>query len=120
MNTIHVIAPYKHLGMWVFDDPRFGLDKEPFVGGTDRMIDRAVAAIPAAEEGFVMVFSETPFPGHGLRLEWRRAESGGDWYYSPQMDMEGWLCPALLKYFPQAPKALYVQLRPKPAPSSPA
>ena len=22
MNTINVIAPYKHLGMWVFDDPR--------------------------------------------------------------------------------------------------
>jgi len=21
MNAINVIAPYKHLGMWVFDDP---------------------------------------------------------------------------------------------------
>ena len=24
MNAINVIAPYKHLGMWVFDDPRAG------------------------------------------------------------------------------------------------
>ncbi len=22
MNTINIIAPYKYLGMWVFDDPR--------------------------------------------------------------------------------------------------
>ena len=31
-------------GMWVFDDERVGLDKEPFVAGADTMIDTAVAA----------------------------------------------------------------------------
>ena len=35
MNTINVIAPYKHLDMWVFDDPRVGLSQ-----GADAMIDR--------------------------------------------------------------------------------
>jgi hypothetical protein len=25
MNAINVIAPYKHHGQWVFDDPRVGL-----------------------------------------------------------------------------------------------
>jgi hypothetical protein len=30
----------------VFDDPRVGLDKEPFVSGADSMIDRLVAGIP--------------------------------------------------------------------------
>jgi hypothetical protein len=40
MNAINVIAPYKHLGMRVFDDPRVGLDKEPFVAGADAMMDR--------------------------------------------------------------------------------
>jgi hypothetical protein len=25
MNAINVIAPYKHQGQWVFDDPRVGL-----------------------------------------------------------------------------------------------
>ncbi len=34
-NVINVIAPDKHLGMWVFDDPRVGLVQEPFVGGSD-------------------------------------------------------------------------------------
>src|SRR6266496_3392882 len=104
MNAINVIAPYKHLGMWVFDDPRVGLVQEPFVSGADTMIDRVVAEIPNAESGFVMLFSSSPFPGSQIRLEWHRADSGGNWYYSPQLDLEGWLCPALLRYFEQAPR----------------
>src|SRR4249919_3679921 len=52
MNAINVIAPYKSLGMWVFDDPRVGLVQEPFVSGADSMIDRVVADIPDAVHGF--------------------------------------------------------------------
>ena len=52
MNAINVIAPYKHHGMWVFDDPRVGLVQEPFVAGADTMIDRVVADIPNANKGF--------------------------------------------------------------------
>jgi hypothetical protein len=115
VNAINVIAPYKHLGMWVFDDPRVGLCREPFVSGADSMIDRAVADIPRAENGFVMLFAETAFPGHQLRLEWRRQDGGGNWYFSPELNMEGWLCAALLKYFTAAPKDLYVQVKPRPA-----
>ena len=37
MNAINIIAPYRHLDMWVFDDPRVGLSAEPFVGGADTM-----------------------------------------------------------------------------------
>jgi hypothetical protein len=33
MNAINVISPYKHHGMWVFDDARVGLVQEPFVSG---------------------------------------------------------------------------------------
>jgi hypothetical protein len=39
MNTINVSAPYKHLGMWVFDDPHVGLNQEPCLGRCT-MIDR--------------------------------------------------------------------------------
>jgi hypothetical protein len=97
MNTINVIAPYKSLGMWVFDDPRVGLVQEPFVSGADSMIDRVVADIPDAVHGFTLIFSGTPFPGHQYRMDWRRGESGGNWYYAEALDMEGWLCPALLR-----------------------
>ena len=111
MNSINVIAPYKHHGMWVFDDPRVGLLQEPFVSGADTMIDRVVADLPDAERGFTLVFSATPVPGHQYRLDWRRAEGGGNWYYAEQLGMEGWLCPALLRYFSEPPKELYVQIR---------
>src|ERR1700757_5072571 len=63
MNAINVISPYKHHGMWVFDDSRVGLVQEPFVSGTDTWIDRVVADIPNAENGFTLIFSSTPFPG---------------------------------------------------------
>jgi hypothetical protein len=102
MNAINVIAPYKWHGMWVFDDPRVGLVQEPFVAGADTMIDRVVADIPDAEHGFTLIFSTTPFPGYQHQLAWRREEGGGNWYHSAQLDLEGWLCPALLRYFSEA------------------
>ena len=114
MNSIGIIAPYKYEGMWVFDDPAVNLTREPFVAGIDKMIVRLVAHIPKAEQGFRLLFSATPFPGHNVKLEWRREESGGNWYYCPQFDMEGWLCPALFKYFEVAPKDLYGQAEAKP------
>jgi len=53
MNAINVIAPYKHHGQWVFDDPRAGLSQEPFVAGADTWIDRVVADIPDAERASI-------------------------------------------------------------------
>ena len=110
MNALFVIAPYKYEGLWVFDDPAVGLSKEPFIAGIDTMIDKVVADIPRAERGFRAIFSATPFPGHNFKLEWRRGESGGNWYYSNQFKMEGWFCPALLRYFPSAPREIYVKV----------
>lgn len=111
MNEIHVISPYKHHGTWVFDDSRVGLVQEPFVSGADTWMDRVVADIPNAEKGFTLMFSSAPFPGHQYRLDWRRAEDGGNWYYSADLEMEGWLCPALFRYFSEAPASLYAQVK---------
>jgi len=113
MNALLIIAPYKYQGSWVFDDPAVGLSREPFIAGIDTMIDKAVADIPNAEKGFRAIFSAAPFPGANWKLDWRREESGGNWYYSDQFKMEGWLCPALLKYFPTAPREIYVKIEPK-------
>jgi len=110
MNALLVIAPYKYQGAWVFDDPAVGLSREPFIAGIDTMIDKAVVDIPNAEKGFRAIVSASPFPGADLKLEWRREESGGNWYYSDRFNMEGWLCPALLKYFLTAPRQIYVQV----------
>lgn len=45
------------------------------------------------------------FPG-SLSIGPRHA----NWYFSPDLDAEGWLCPALLKY-----SVLYAQFKPKAA-----
>lgn len=111
MNSILVIHPYKYEQMWVFDDQKVGLLQEPFVAGADQIIDRMVVEIPDAEAGFSLLFSATPFPGYQLKFEWRRQEYGGNWYYCAALDLEGWLCPALFKYFDQAPQEFYAQAK---------
>lgn len=112
MNAINVISPYKHFGMWVFDDARVGLQQEPFVAGADIMIECLVADIPDAANGFVLIFSGTSFPGYQHRLDWLRTDDdGGNWYRWEEFKIEGWLCPALFKYFEEPPKHIYVQAK---------
>jgi hypothetical protein len=116
MNSLMVIRPYKYDGQWAFDDPAVGLVREPFVAGADAIIDRLVEGLPDPERGFVLVFSAQPFPGHQAYFEWRREEFGGNWYYSPGHGLEGWLCPALFKYFDRAPQRIYAQAKPRAVP----
>ena len=112
-NSIMVIKPYYWEGLWVFDDDRVGLHKEPFVGGADTLIDVAVERkdITNAKDGFLLLFSATPFPGADFQLEWVREDRGGNIYVWRQEDIEGWLCPALFEYFDRAPTEIHVQLK---------
>lgn len=113
MNAIIAIHPYKCGALWVFDDEAVGLRQEPFIAGADTVIDHLVRDIPDAENGFTILFSSRPFPGYQVEFDWRREEMGGNWYYSADHDMEGWLCPALFRYFHTAPKKIYAQFRAK-------
>ena len=113
MNSIVVIHPYKFEDLWVFDDERVGLVQEPFVSGADIIIDKMVEAIPNASNGVSILFSATRFPGSQFEFVWKRAEMGGNWYYSSEFEMEGWLCPALFRYFDNAPERIYAQVKPK-------
>jgi hypothetical protein len=114
MNSLFVIAPYDYEGLWVFDDDRVGLEQEPFVGGADTMIDALVADIPDAKQGFRIVFSASAFPGYTQKFEWVRPELSGNVYRSAELEMEGWLCPALFKYFENAPQEIYLKVEAKP------
>jgi hypothetical protein len=113
MNFLLVIHPYKHDGVWVFDDPAVGLVKEPFVAGADVILDKLTAHIPNAAAGVTVLFSANPFPGAKYEFHWRREEFGGHWYADPASGLEGWLCPALFKYFDKAPDRIYAEVRPK-------
>lgn len=111
-NSILVIAPYRYNGTWVFDDERFGLVREPFVGGVPEMIDVLVADIPDAADGFRMTFSARPFPDYDKKLTWLRGDGDGNYYRLDDPPMEGWICPALFKYYDRAPPELYVKADP--------
>jgi len=118
MNSIMIIKPYFD-GTWVFDDESVGLIKQPFVCGVPVLIDYLVQDIPDAKDGFNMYFSGQEFPGYQAMCV-RKVESGsecGGTTYSIQIEdkesgvfeLEGWLCPALFKYFDEAPEKLYVK-----------
>lgn len=107
-NVITIIEPYWFHDTWVFDDPSVGLDKEPFVSGIPEMIDELVRDIPGARGGFRLLFSSVSFPGHQLAVRRVREDSGGNWYRIDGRTGEGWLCPALLRYFETAPEIIYV------------
>jgi len=112
-NALLVIEPYRSGKVWRFDEPRLRLKGEPFVQGVPEMIDKMVAGIPGAENSVRLIFSQRSFPGAQYRLDRRREQDGGNWYYSEQYQMEGWLCPALFKFFPRAPRHIYVRAEAK-------
>jgi len=113
MNSLFVISPYKINNVWMFDDESVGLLREPFVCGVSEMIDEFTKDIPNAANGINLFFSANPFPGATIKLEWKRDDCGGNWYFCPSLNMEGWFCPALFHYFEEAPKFLYGKVEAK-------
>jgi len=65
-----------------------------------------------------MLFSASPFPGTSSAYRGNELTEAVILLLA-RSHMEGWLCPALLKYFDQAPRELYFQVKPKPATSNP-
>jgi hypothetical protein len=109
-------------GCWLFDDEQAGLKAEPFVLGMSEMLTRLVThlAIEQATRGFCLQFSAHPIP-HDVELQWVRAENprdpmAGHWYRGlvAGREMEGWLCPALYRYFETAPRRIFVKASPLP------
>src|SRR5262249_4265304 len=108
------IEPYRHEGAWVFDDPATGLVREPFVAGVTEMIDRLVANIPDAANGFQLFFAARPFAEYQESFTLVRADPvEGNWYRADGAGEEGWLCPALLCYFSTPPPKIYVRTAPR-------
>ncbi len=114
-NALIIIALYKYEGMWVFDDPKAGLNREPFVEGANEIIDLSLKekGILNADAGFRLIFSAGPFPNYDLKFEWLKEAEGGNYYKTDQFDIEAWLCPALLKYFNSPPQHIYARIEPK-------
>ena len=108
MNSVMAIHPYKANGLWIFDDLRVGLRQEPFVAGADTIIEKLVKRFLTPRRALPYCSPAKRFLG----IKLLREELGGNWYYCCALAMEGWLCPALFKYFDSAPKKIYAQFRP--------
>ena len=111
-NSILVLAPYYYQGSWVFDDPSVGLKREPFVAGAPEIIDELTKDIPDAKDGFRLLFSANEFPGYQKQLTWLHGGKAGNYYQLDDPPMEGWLCPALFKYYTEPPLKIFVKAEP--------
>ena len=114
-NALMTLRPYKWGTMWVFDDAAVGLRKEPFVSGIPEILDDLLGEnnINDPDNGYYLTFSATPFPGYQREMDWIEADKGGNWYECENEQgamKEGWLCPALFKYYDDAPKKLYAKV----------
>jgi hypothetical protein len=122
--TIH---PYQlEDGTWVFDDPDRGLKQEPFVLGMSEMLTELAARLSLSdspgdpprkvlEVTFAADEASDSDTRPSAKLDWLLSQNGGNWYrgtiYAPNfgcVQMIGWLCPALFKYFNRAPTTIYV------------
>lgn len=115
MNSIYSIKPYKiHPSSpnWVFDDKNTGLVAEAFVGGVEKMIDRALEKFGLDPDNFTCNFSHQPFPSKNMvHLTFKEPDEFGmgSWYEWEDEKLFGWFCPALFKYFPTAPPDMYIE-----------
>ena len=111
MNSLLVISPYKFGDFWVFDDAKVGLHQVPFVGEVNTIINILTEDFSDPDPGFKLLFSSKSFPNYSARFLWDRLEGHGNWYSWPEWNMEGWLGPAIFKYFEAAPKELFVKVK---------
>lgn len=112
-TSIRCIEPYEWCGLLVFDDPSVGLDKEPFVQGIPEILRTLcqVVGIKDYKKGFKLLFSDESFVGYHVKANKLHSQDGGHWY--ELKGMEGWLCPALFKYFNHAPEHIYIKVENK-------
>ena len=54
-----------------------------------------------------------PFPGYQKKLTWLRGDSGGNFYKLDDPPAEGWICPAMFKYYKTPPREIYVKAESK-------
>ena len=116
-NALHQLTAYRKDGLWMFDDPRKNIFEEPFVAGADIMFDDMSGRNKDTRiNRCQVVFASTPIPETDVHVELSRSDGfDGHFYvvkssFSQSVGFEFWLCPALLAFFPKAPKNIFVKV----------
>jgi len=111
-----ILEPYWKHGTWCFDDSVRGLHAEPFVSGADKQISYLVKkfGLVNPENGFRITISASWFPDYQVFIEHMAPDKNGSGNFYLLRDgdtrIEGWYCPALLKFFPTAPEKIYCKV----------
>lgn len=107
-NAVYVISPYRKYGVWVFDDERFGLQAEPFVGATNNVIDHLLTHNDI-QGPFSLQFSRHKLPEFDTVFSLKEIVQTSAWY-TTEWGIPFWLCPVLNHYFESIPKKIYVKI----------
>ena len=107
-NSLYIIQPYRDLGTWLFDDESRNIIREPFVLGVPQMIDMYLEQKGIQANKFTLIFSNKDIPNADAKLIKERDLNEGAWYSLVGTDKEGWICPAILKYYETAPDKLSI------------
>ena len=110
-NVLFTLVVTREQGIWAFDDPTRGLVREPFVAGADTAFD-LLAQQHGCTDRLTVTVSSSPFPGVNLRLTRLRFGDGGAWYHIDPLGVEGWLCPATLRFFAAFPEVMHAAVAP--------
>ena len=110
-SIFRVLARYVN-GVWVFDDSKFEIREQPFVFGSDLILEKMVAEVDGAQDRVNVLFSAIPFPGSEHCLEFVREETEGFVYRWVDHNLQGWMSPSLQNYFPEPAPKIYIQLLP--------
>ena len=108
-----MLRPWKWGSLWIFDEFRVGLSKEPFVSDASALIDALVSlndARPDKEGKINLLFGPKPFRG-SIKLNLVEEQPNGACvtYRWLERKMDAWLCPAFFRYFEvgRAPRELF-------------
>ena len=133
VGGLSFIKPYKHNGAWVWDDDAgnrrnfapagsVSMGLSPIVIGADRLISEAARQkeISEPEKGFLLFFSEEPFPEADVEFQWVEQRYTGDIYNVIQFGepcafqllsgQQAWLCPDLRTHYEVPPQRLFIQI----------
>ncbi len=99
-------------GFWVFDDSKFEIREQPFVFGSDLILEKMLAEVGGEIDRMNILFSGIPFPGSEHCLKFVREETEGFVYRWQDHNLQGWMSPSLRNYFPDPPPKIFLQLLP--------
>lgn len=107
-NDCYILNLYKLGACWVFDDERFGLKQEPFVGAANEVIDSILKSKGIKSKKFSAIFSRFALPEFDACFDLEKVEGKSAWYN--YWGKPFWLCPCINNYFEKIPTHIYVKI----------